>query len=254
MDAKELLDSVFELAPFGDPAAALALGDQELDAMRARPANAEDAETCRLLSISAAEIGDYRRAASWRRRALLRATLIGWPEMVAALAMSDAFVALAQRNDDYPHGRSLDVIVGEPEALRILDELEPFATGPGSGIAPTAKAPSPALIRRFILEKRGSFQLALGEYAAAADSYRAAEAAAENARGTAKSHAGLALAEYLQALEASDASAMAAALSETEFTISAAERIGELDLAATARRNAEVMRQGGRDLLLYEIL
>lgn len=254
MNERELLDRVFELAPTADPRAALALGEQEAMALEARPAYAEDAETCRLLSIAAAAVGEYAVGAAWRRRALLRGALIGWTEMVAALVMSDAFIALSKRNDDYSIGKTLDSIQGEPESLRILAELEPFTVEPGSGISVTAKSPSPALIRRFVLEKRGSFQLALGDFAAAAESYTAAEAAAENARGKLKSHAGLALAQYLIATEGGDRGAADSALAETAAVESRAMEIREPDVASTARHNVDVMRRGGRDLLLYEIL
>lgn len=254
MDAQELLGAVFEIAPTNDPKAALALGEQHLEEIEARPANAADAETCRLLSISAAEIADYALAATWRRRALLRGSLVGWTEMVAACVMSEAFIAMSKRNDDYAAGKTLDVIQGEPESLRILVDLEPFTHEPGSGISATAKSPSPALIRRFVLEKRGSFQLALGDYQAAVDSYVAAESAAKDARGRVKSRAGLALARYLVALEVGDVGAAASALADTEAYIGEAESIHELDVAATARHNAEVMRKSGRETLLYEIL
>jgi len=169
--------------------------------------------------------------------------------MVAACVMSEAFILLSRRNDDYSAGKTLDVIQGEPESLRILADLEPFTLEPGSGISVTAKSPSPALIRRFVLEKRGSFQLALGEYQAAVDSYVAAGAAAENARGRVKTQAGLALARYLVALEQGDLDALATALRETESLIGEAESIRESDVATTARYNAEVMSRSGRDLL-----
>src|SRR4051794_4619643 len=115
MDENALLLAIYELAPAKDPRAALAIGEREWTAMDARPPSAEDAETCRLLSISASEIGEFAAADIWRDRARVRAEQLPWPELVAALDLSSAFKVLAARNDDYRHGRTLDVLVGAPE-------------------------------------------------------------------------------------------------------------------------------------------
>ena len=254
MNEKTLLEAIYELAPTNDPRAALAIGEDERSAMDARPATAEDAETCRLLSISAAEIGDFAAGDAWRERARILAEQIPWPELVAALDMSTAFKMLAERNDDYPHGRTLDRIEGSLEAVELMRTLDGVADGPDSGIRVTPKNPTPALIRRFVLEKTGSFQLALKQWEAAAESFELAIAAAESERGRLKTRAGLALARYSAAIEAADRSAIEIALAETLAIADAADGIDERDVASTARDNAEVMTRGGGDLLLYEIL
>lgn len=253
MNPKELLDAVFELAPTADPAAALALGDEHWPEIAARDFNAEDAETCRLLSISAAELSDYAVAAQWRRRALIRAAFLGWGEMVAALVMADAFIALSKRNDDYKRGRTLDLIEGEAESVQIIKDLEPFTLEPGSGISVTPKSPNPALLRRFVLEKSGSFQAALRAWDDAIDSFTRAVDGAEGPRGRLKARGGLALAKYGKTFDAGT-TADPAVIAETKAVQTEAEAIGEGDIAKTAAHNADVMSRGGGELLLYEIL
>lgn len=73
MDQKSLLRSVYGVAPTVDPATALSVGEVECPAIDARAANAEDAETCRLLSLSASEVGGWMTADLWRVRARVRA-------------------------------------------------------------------------------------------------------------------------------------------------------------------------------------
>ena len=194
MDQKSLLRSVYEIAPTVDPATALSVGEAEWPAIDARAANAEDAETCRLLSLSASEVGDWMTADLWRGRARVRAEEIGWPEMITALEMTRAFKALSVRNDDYARGRTLDFIQGEPSSVKIFQQLEPVAFGPDSGISVRPKSASIALIRRFVLEKRGSFQLAMNQWDEAVDSFTKAIDAAEGSRGFLKARGGLALA------------------------------------------------------------
>lgn len=255
MDQKELLAALFELAPTNDPRSGLALGDAEWPAIEARPANAEDAETCRLVSLCATELAEYRRADLWRERSRTRAQALGWQELVAALDMSKSFIALSRRNDDYSRGRTLDVIDGSPEAVALIGELQPVADGPDSGISVTPRSPSRALIRRFVVEKRGSFQLAMKDWEGAAASFTAAIDAAEGPRGRMKARAGLALADYSRGLEVDDDAAQDEALAVTrEVAAVASASEGDGDIAAAARHNAEVMERRGRDLLLYEML
>lgn len=256
MDPKQLLAALFELAPTTNPRAGLALGEVEWPAIDAREPNAEDAETCRLVSLCGTELGEYRVADLWRDRSRARAVAIGWHELTAALDMSGAFKALSRRNDDYSRGRTLDVIEGSPEALELLRVLEPVADGPDSGFSVTPRSPSRALIRRFVLEKRGSFQLALKDWGGAAASFTAAIAAAESPRGLAKSRGGLSLAEYGRALDAGDESGVDDALALARHVTEEAAALGasDKDIADASAHNAEVMARRGRDLLLYELL
>ena len=254
MDAKELLTQIVDLAPAKDPVSALALGETEWPEMEARAATPEDAETCRLLSISGSEVGEYAVADLWRERARALGEAVGWPELVAALDMSLAFKALSIRNDDYSRGKTLDVIDGSPEALKLIRKLEPVLNGPDSGIRVSRQSPSVALVRRFVLEKSGSFQLALRQWDEAAQSFAKAISAAESPRGLLKSRGGLALANYSRALYASQQDGIAAALAETETVAAEAALLGEGDVASTALHNSEVMARRRKDLLLYEIL
>jgi hypothetical protein len=256
MDAEELLAHVYELAPTKDPAAALALGADQWDAMSTRPANPEDAETCRLLAISGAETGEYSVADRWRDRARALGEKVGWPELIAALDMSEAFKALSIRNGDYHRGKTLDVIDGSPEAVELISTLSRVANGPESGIRVSDRSPSVALIRRFVLEKTGSFQLALGQWDLAAVSFAQAVKFAESPRGLLKSRGGLALAVYSRAMDTpnDDSDSLATALAETRSIADEAGTMGEDDVASTAGHNANVMARSGRDLLLYEIL
>jgi len=254
MDATSLLARVIDLAPTTDPAGALALGESEWPQMEARAATAEDAESCRLLSLSGAETRDHAAADRWRDRARTRAEAVGWPELVAALDMSEAFRTLSVHNDDYRRGRTLDVIEGSTEAVDLIRRLGPVAEGPDSGIRVSRQSPSVALIRRFVLEKTGSFQLALRQWDEAAESFAGAVRAAEGPRGLLKSRGGLALADYSRAREAGDHQGMAAATEATESVAAESLTHGEGDVESTARHNAAVMARGGGDLLLYEIL
>lgn len=174
--------------------------------------------------------------------------------MIAALEMSRAFKALSLRNDDYARGRTLDIMEGEPSSVKIIQQPEPVTFGPDSGTSFTPKSPAIALIRRFVLEKRGSFQLALKQWDEAVDSFTKAIDAAESPRGFLKARSGLALAKYSRALDADDHAAIVAALNETHAIADEAEAISEADVASTGRHNAGAMARRGRDLLLYGIL
>ena len=130
-----------------------------------------------------------------------------------------------------------------------------MADGPDSGIVVTPRSPTTALIRRFVLEKTGSFQLAMKDIDAAAASFEAAIEHAEGTRGVLKSRGGLALANYLRALDADDTATAAAAAAETSTVLGefiAADE--DARTVAIARHNAAGMQRGGRDLLLYEVL
>lgn len=249
-----LLETIYELAPTRSPREALRLGEAEWHAIEARPPKAEDAESCRLISLSAGVLQDFTSADLWRDRARSIGERIPWPELLAALDMAMAFKALAIRNDDYPRGRTLDVIQGSPEAVEIMQNLAPVAEGPGSGIQVTLRSPNVELIRRFVFEKAGSFQLALGDYDRAVQSFAKAVEAAEGPRGKLKARGGLALANYGRALLQNDDTAVVAALAETQDVAQQSDEAGEADVAATGTHNAEVMMRRGRDLLLYELL
>lgn len=251
-----LLAEIVELAPTKDPVRALELGDAEWPAMESRGATPEDAEICRLLAVSAGEVGDYPAAERWRQRSRVRGEAVGWPELVAALDMQLAFKALSIRNNDYANGKTLDVIEGSTEAVELIQRLAPVADGPDSGIRVSAQSPSVALIRRFILDKTGAFQLALGQWPEAAASFTKAIAGAEGARGRLKSRGGLWLALYSGAMDAGDDGAAEEAHVATRAVAIEATENGPRteDVAITAHHNVEVMSRRGRDLLLYEVL
>lgn len=254
MDEKALLAAVFDLSK-DEPASALSLGEAHWHEMESRAPTPEDAESCRLLAFSAVRLEEHPDGALWRSRARRIATAIPWPELIAVLDMSEAFIQMAVINEDYPLGRTLDVIKGFPGSIEILQRLHAVADGPESGIVVTPRSPTTALIRRFVLEKTGSFQLAAGQTDAAATSFAAALEHAEGARGALKARGGLALADYLRSLDADDLGSALAAARETRTVLEELVALGEdEDTISVARHNAEVMERRGRDLLLYEVL
>ena len=253
MDEKTLLTTVYNLAGSA-PGQALQLANTDWPEIASRSPTPEDAETCRLAAVSAAQIEAYDTAALWRTRARSIAVAVPWPELIAAVDMAEAFVILARRNDDYARGRTLDVLEGSTEAIAIIQSLAPVADGADSNIRVTPKSPSAALIRRFILEKTASLQLAAGQWDAASANFAKAVALAESERGVLKSRGGLAIANYSRGLELENMEATSSSLAETRAVASEADSSKESDFAATARHNAVVMARGGSELLLYEIL
>lgn len=249
-DAETLYRRIADLAPSSDPEAAIAIGESHWGEIAAREPNAHDAETCRLLCLAAIEQAppDFPLANLWRDRALELFTQTGWHEGVGTLLMGKAFAALSEANDDYVHGRTLDVIRGSQEALDLMDGILPLLDREPSGVTVGPRSPSKALLTRFYYEKRGFLLLALGELGQAAESYgRAAESARGEARGTVKVRLGRALVQY-------EAGARDAALAETIDAADAARELGDKDLIETGERNREVMETGGANLTPYEIL
>lgn len=232
------------------PSAAIELGDQQWPTIRARTANKYDAETCRLLSLAALGLPEpnWTLAELYRCRALARFALIGWSEGVAAVMMGTAFAILGDANQGYSRGRSLDVIVGSPEALAVFDELEPFTTGPGSGISVGDRSPTPSLIERFLHEKRGFMLLTLREFDAARASYeKAARVAVGSARGALRVRLGALLVDYV-------AGSSAGAVSAQADLVEAAAELGHRDLLTLSQHNLSVMSEGGANVLSYEML
>ena len=223
--------------------------------MRQRVANPHDAETCRLLALCALELEerDIAQAEVWQVRALARFALLQWTEGVAAVFMGRAFSVLARDNSDYPKGVFLDAINGSLNALSVIDELEPFAKAPGSGVSVGTRSPSPALIERFLYEKRGFLLMLLKRFDEARESYKqAAEVAVGNARGELKVRAGAALVDYLDAVNTDNDATKATG--ETIKVLELAREAGETDIERTAAHNVEVMLAAAKNLLAYEIL
>jgi hypothetical protein len=188
----------------------------------------------------------------WRARALARFAAIGWVEGVASLIMGDALAELSRENNDYATGRTLDVIRPSAVALRIMEELERFTTGPDSGFRLGPASPSQPVLRRFFFEKRGFLLLLDGDFDAARESYdRALEAAGESVRGQVKVRLGRLLVDYLMRSGLEGGGAIAA---ETEALGQKALETSSADVARTAFINASVMRDGRAELRPYEIL
>ena len=229
----------------GDAEALVAAVDAQWPAMSRRAPTPEDAETCRLTMLAALQVPELAaEAAVWRARALSRATVVGWTECVAALAMGEAFRMLAVANEDFPRGRTLDVIKPVPAAVAALEELSVYLTAPDSGIRLGPMAPTRAVVERFLHEKGGFLRLVQGDIAGARSSYAAAaQAAAGQPRGEVKVALGAALVEYV---------AGAGDPEPTRQLLPSAEQWP--DLATTARHNVAVMEAGGDDVLGYEIL
>lgn len=252
MTAEELFALLFELAPNVDPDAALALGEVQWPAMASRTPCPHDAESCRLLSLAALELNppDFLAADLWRTRALTRFALSGWHEGMAAVLMGRALTALSKANEDYPNGKTLDVIQGCRPALAFLDELEYFIRASPSGISVGPRSPDQALLARFLHEKRGFLLLALGDLDAAKQSYKEASAAAVgNPRGSVKVRLGHALVDYVSG-------ARSEALADTRAALADAKQLGPagIDLVEWGEANVTVMERNGVELRPYEIL
>ena len=252
MSAVDLNRQIAILAPSVDPKAALRLGETYSAEITARDPNPHDAESCRLLSLAATEQDppDFALATQWRDRALDLFTRIGWYEGIAAVLMAKAFIALAKRNDDFPRGKTLDVIEGSEDAVDLMDEILPFLQRDPTGITVGELSPSHAVLSRWYHEKRGFFLLALDRVGEARESYElAAEAAAGNPRGTVKVRLGRALVDYV-------AGSHDTALPDTRNAVDDARRLGpgSQDLVEYGERNIAVMEEDGHDLRPYEIL
>lgn len=226
---------------------------REYPAMAARGPSAADAETCRLAMLMAAEAAAHSEADIWRARCLARAAAVGWTAGIGSLVVSEAFRALSRENDDYPHGQTLDVLRPSETAERILDELEVVLAAPGDDPDLGHTAPTRAILRRFLHEKRGLLLLLSGRSADARECYRlAAEEVGEQRRGRIKVALGTSLLDYVEALDAG---------ADTSPAREATERLGReaadaglRDLAATAERNVAEMAVEGRRVSPYEIL
>ena len=256
VDPRALLENIAKQID-DDPRTALRTGEEQAEAIGARAPLAEDGETCRLLVIAAANLQDQHGADAWRARSRRIADSIPWPELGAALDMSESLRDLAIANGGTTNGKGLDELVGTPEALAILDRMLPVVRGVDSGIGETLPnaAPTRARCRRWYYENRGTHLLTLGRYeAASAEFATAAVEAALDPRGNLKSQAGGALADYLLALDSADAAGIDAAVDNTDAIAQSARALPNgADLAESALRNAAVMRARGRGLTIYAI-
>lgn len=156
--------------------------------------------------------------------------------------MADAFTELAERNDDYAEGRTLDVLKPSDVALTALDEVERIAYGEPSGHALGPSSPSPAVLRRLVHEKRGFLLLLASDHAAALAAYdRALEEAGDHTCGQVKVGLGQLLVEYVAA---ADSPARAEIADHTEHLGREASLLGNADISEIAERNAASMRSG----------
>ncbi len=255
MDAESLYDTIADLDTESHEEehgrALLALAAEQWPALSSRKANAFDAETCRLVMLAAAKHDEFEALRLWRARALSRFTAVGWVEGVASILMSEAFTELSRENDFYAAGRTLDVIVPSATALAMLEEIERFTEGPGSGIELSRRSPSQASLRRLFHEKRGFLLLLAGDHQESRAAYERALAAAANERGKIKVRLGIELVDYSAALAAGG---VLPSGDETRHLGGAASAAQSGDIAETATLNAGVMDSGGRALHPYEIL
>lgn len=249
--ATELLESVYGQWSSGAAEAVLRRVEAGWDEIRARPLNAEDAETCRQAMLAASRLGRYAEAVSWRVRATSRFVATGWQEGVMAVMMTEMFRALSLHNDHYPDGRTIDVIKPSRDAMSVLDELPPFGDGDGDGSR--SAGPDPAMISRFHHEKRGFLLMLERRWDEALASYtRALDFVAADPRGDVKVRAGRALVAYLADLEAGGDGREAA--EETARLVHVAKGIGAKDVEKAAEANVSAMRRGSRALEPYEML
>lgn len=250
MSAVELLNAVYGRWPTDEATGVLDLAASNWEAIRARPLTAEDGETCRQAMLAAVGLGRYLEGARWRARAMSRFIATDWKEGAISVVMTDAFRVLEMANDGYPRGKTVDVLLPSEDAMEILSELRPFATGEAR---PNAIGPDPALIARFMHEKRGFFLVLAERWDEAVASYDEALKYVENERrGELKVGAGRALALYLQ--DVADGGDGRVAAGSTAAIAKAARDHGVTDVAKVAEANLPVMRTGGGALRPYEIL
>lgn len=166
--------------------------------------------------------------------------------------LSDAFILLAQANNDYRAGRTLDVLHPSPTAREVVGATltavpaEVDGTDPPGPTAPTVRK-----LRRMVEVKTGFLLLLEGRRAEAIEAYdRAAPWASGRLRDEAKVALGRALVEYQAA--GGQSPAAAAARRQTEQLAAQVAEAGIVDVATIARHNA-VMADGGRTLRPYEI-
>ena len=222
-------------------------------AMAKRPPSAADSETCRLAMLAAFYAKDPREADVWRARCLSRAAAVGWVTAIGYLVMGEALHCLAQENDNYPRGKTFDVMVPSPVAEQIMDEIDGLLSVPGPSFDLGSGSPTNELLERVLHEKRGFLLLLARSYQQSRESYlRALDATAGQVRGEIKVGLGLALVDYLEAVDANtDASAPTIATKELGQR---AQLAGIRDLAAAASSNAALMSVGAANLEPYEIL
>jgi hypothetical protein len=230
----------------------------EWPAMESRRATPEDAETCRLAMLAAMALSWHSINILWQARAYVKFLALDWREGVASVVMTNAFRLLAIANDNYPQGRSYDVLHPAPEAVKVLEALRPFAIGPGSGFD---VGPTPALVARFIDEKSG-FLLTLekrwDEAEAAYDRALAQVAADPDAsgdpHGKLRVQLGRELVRYLRE-SASGGDGRAAAAATAQLVKDNEELLkGHHRLSEIAGGNASRMLSGRADVLPYELL
>jgi hypothetical protein len=250
MTPSELLDVVRRSWSQGNYDDVLGMVEAEWHMISTRSGQPEDAETCRLAMITAAERKRYSAYVVWQSRALARFVALDWHEGAAAVMMPNAFRLLAMANDNYPNGKTYDVLRPAPEALLVLEDLMSFCEGPERGFE---CGPTPELIARFVHEKSG-FLLAIerrwDDSVAAYD--RALAYAADESRGQVKVPLGRALVSYLSQRDAGrdgqEGADVTARLAVDPRTLA------HQDLSQTAQANLERMRAGRFDLIPYEIL
>lgn len=242
MNAAELFEVVADAAP----ADALNVGHANWSSISGRDANAHDAETCRLLSL-AAIVASPDEAETWRVRALVRYSAIGWHEGVAMCVMMQALSVLRRANGDYGAGTTLDVIQPSRRAEAILDEMTISMRSSPSDFKVGRRSPSESLVARSYHEKKALLRLVAQDYVAASDELRQARGASLNERGQVKVDAWSAVVSYLSG--ESDAGIL-----EMQELRSRAEGAGFRDIAEIANRNLTTMRAGRRDLAPFEQL
>lgn len=232
-----------------EPRATADLADAAWPAMQQRRPTVADAESCRLAMLSCAMANQHPASRVWRARSQARAAATGWREGLAILIISDAFSLLAQANDDYPVGRTLDVLRPAPEARAIIEAaLTALPEGDDETPPPGPTAPTRRSVRRMVAEKTGFLLLLEADLDAARDSYtRASEWAEGRARDEVKVALGLALVEHLAGTDPS-------APVRTAWLAGRAAELGIVDLSTAAEHNARMMTTGRTALRAYEIL
>ncbi|KQQ07558.1 hypothetical protein [Rathayibacter sp. Leaf296] len=254
-----LYQRILESAPERDPAEALRLGADQWPAMQARVTNRYDAETCRVLALSAGVTAQYGLAAVWRARALIRFSELGWMDGVAMIVIGEALATLSRENDDFARGRTLDLLQTSTAPEEILATIEPWARADRAAESDSERlsawSPGPDLTARGYWEKLGFFALIAHRWDDARERYAHAAAVSRPGRGAGKVRGARVMVEYLAARAGEPHRGdPESVLAEQEGVLADLRAVGDPVLRDAAAHNLEVMRRGGADLLAYEIL
>ena len=224
--------------------------DEAWPDLAAMPGSRDIADLCRVAMLAHYSLADeegpgrYMDGWLWRARALVRAADAGWMAGVLALVQTEALRMQSVGNEGRaPSDAGYRMV---PQALAVLEELEPWVDPDDAG--PDPEQPSPRVLGRLLYEKRGFLRYVGRELdAALADYERARHFAGLDVRGAIKVDGGRAL-----------VLARMGRLDEAKHVladvIERADDAGLDALAGLTRRNLTKLESGRIDLDVFETL